>query len=98
MYKNCEEYVLKRLECVEGELNESEKTVISLREALKNAQARIERLERLIGTRTSTSTYVTNSGLNTLSFDEPWPDSESEADDFALMKELMEKYNIEKEE
>jgi len=93
---NCEEYVVKKLINMEAEVNDKNNYIKALNLALDKANERINRLEELIGTRTRYSTYVASDGERTLSFDEPW--SINEKDDYDLMVELMNKYNVEEEE
>ena len=60
---------------------------------IEDAELRIMKLERLIGTRTTYSSYVAKDGDVSLTFDAPWKKYETE--DYNLMVECMEKYSKE---
>lgn len=90
---NCEEYVVTKLINLEKTNDDKAYTIKALQMQIEDAELRIMKLERLIGTRTTYSSYVAKDGDVSLRFDAPWKMYETE--DYNLMVECMQKYSKE---
>lgn len=88
--KNCEEYVLQRVEDLENNNEELKTHIDILQEKLEAAVSTLEKLESYIGRNSRLSSYIAHDGDRSINIEGPWKKHDLEM--YNLVKSCIMKY------